>query len=280
MQPQRVKFVYIVAIVALILTVPDVCRAQSTGATLSGTVTGPSGQAVANAKVSVKNLATAQAVQAQSDSAGAYTVPNLAPGKYEISVSAEGFSTSTQSVTLAAGASQHLNVALSSGLSLQGLGFPQGETQGSAQEQARLNKRTHMLKVHQTLGLITAAPMLATVITGGFAGGKKNVTSSTDRDLHVGLGSLTAGMYFTTAYFAIAAPRIKGTKTRGPIRLHKALAWIHGPGMVLTPILGAMAYSQKSKGEKVHGIASWHGPVAATTAVAYGLALLSVSFKF
>jgi len=28
---------------------------------------------------------------------------------------------------------------------------------------------------------------------------------------------------------------------RGPIRLHKTLAWIHGPAMVLTPILGGMA---------------------------------------
>ncbi len=80
-------------------------------------------------------------------------------------------------------------------------------------------------------------PMLATVITGTFAGGRS--TSSSNRDLHLGLGSLTAGMYFIAAYFAIAAPRIKGTETRGPIRLHKALAWIHGPGMILTPILGA-----------------------------------------
>jgi hypothetical protein len=41
-----------------------------------------------------------------------------------------------------------------------------------------------------------------------------------------------------------------------------------------------MAYSQKSKGERVHGIASAHGPVAVVTAAAYGLALLSVSIKF
>lgn len=276
--PHRANIVYCTAIFALLLAVPNTVRAQATAATLSGAVTGPSGQAVANAKISVKYLATGQSAQAQSDAAGAYTVPDLAPGKYEVSVSADGFSTTTESVTLAAGASQHLDVALSSGLSLQGLGFPQTETQGSAQEQARLNRRTHMLKVHQTLGLITAAPMLATVITGGMAGGRK--TSSTDRNLHVTLGSLTAGMYFTTAYFAIAAPKIEGTKTRGPIRLHKALAWIHGPGMVLTPILGAMAYSQKSKGERVHGIASAHGPVAVVTAAAYGLALLSVSIKF
>ena len=50
--------------------------------------------------------------------------------------------------------------------------------------------------------------------------------------------------------------------------------------MILTPILGAMAYSQKSNGEKVHGIASAHGPVAIVTAGAFGAALLSVSVKF
>jgi hypothetical protein len=50
--------------------------------------------------------------------------------------------------------------------------------------------------------------------------------------------------------------------------------------MILTPILGAMAYSQKSNGEKVHGIASAHGPVAIVTAAAFGAALLSVSVKF
>ena len=77
-----------------------------------------------------------------------------------------------------------------------------------------------------------------------------------------------------------ARPRIPGTQTRGQIRLHKALAWIHGPGMILTPILGAIAFDQKSKGEKVHGIASAHGAVAIVTAAAYGAAIMSVSFKF
>jgi hypothetical protein len=83
-----------------------------------------------------------------------------------------------------------------------------------------------------------------------------------------------------SAYYAIRAPRIPGTETRGPIRLHKALAFIHGPGMILTPILGAMAFDEKSRGEKVHGIASAHGAVAIITAAAYGAAILSVSIKF
>jgi hypothetical protein len=50
--------------------------------------------------------------------------------------------------------------------------------------------------------------------------------------------------------------------------------------MVLTPILGVIAFDQKSKGEKVHGIASAHGPVAYTTAIAFGAAMLAVSVKF
>jgi hypothetical protein len=126
--------------------------------------------------------------------------------------------------------------------------------------------------------LITIAPVAATLITSGFAGGRQ--TSSATRDLHAALGSATVGLYFTTAYFAIRAPKISGTQTRGPIRLHKTLAWIHGPGMVLTPILGEMAFAQKSRGERIHGVASAHGPVAIVTAGAFGLAVASVSAKF
>jgi len=162
--------------------------------------------------------------------------------------------------------------------SLGDLGFPPVQTQGNAQEQARLDRRSHMLKIHQRLGLITTAPLIATVLSGGFAGGRS--TSSSNRDLHAALGSLTAGLYFTTAYFSVFAPKIPGAHTRGPIRLHKALALIHGPGMILTPVLGAMAFEQKNRGEKVHGIANAHGAVAIVTAGAYGLAIVSVSVKF
>ena len=94
------------------------------------------------------------------------------------------------------------------------------------------------------------------------------------------LGSVTADMYFMTAYYAIRAPKIPGTTTRGPIRLHKALAWIHGPGMILTPILGAMAFSQEIKGKRFTGspwrIRRW----PTVTYAAFGLAVVSVSIKF
>ena len=162
--------------------------------------------------------------------------------------------------------------------SLTDLGFPTEQTQGDAKQQALLDKRTHMLKIHQRMGLITTIPLIVTVATSLNAGGKS--TSTASRDLHTALGGLTGDLYFITAYYAIRAPRVPGTETRGPIRFHKAMAWIHGPGMILTPILGIIAFDQKNKGEKVHGIASAHGPVAIVTAGAFGAALLSVSLKF
>ena len=161
---------------------------------------------------------------------------------------------------------------------LEDLGISPQQAQGNAQDQARLDKRSHMLKIHQRLGLIDTIPLIATVATSFGAGGRS--TSNDWRWTHLALGSATGDLYFTSAYFAIFAPKIPGTQVKGPIRLHKALAWIHGPGMILTPILGAMAFDEKSKGERVHGIASAHVPVALVTAGAYGAAILSLTFKW
>ena len=127
-----------------------------------------------------------------------------------------------------------------------------------------LDKRTHMLKIHQRMGLITTIPLIAPLPLLSTPGARAQAQPPA---ICIRLSAaLTGDLYFITAYYAIRAPRVPGTKTRGPIRFHKAMAWIHGPGMILTPILGIMAFDQKNKGEKVHGIASAHGPVAIVTA--------------
>lgn len=168
--------------------------------------------------------------------------------------------------------------------SLGDLGFTPQQAQADAKLQALLDRRTHMLKVHQRLGLIAALPMAAALITGPMANAKgkngQTITEPTNAnlDFHAALGGATAALYDTSAYYAMFAPRVPGTKHRGAIRFHEALAWIHGPGMILTPVLGAMAYKQENAGEKVHGIAGAHGAVAWITAGAYGAAIISVSW--
>lgn len=268
------KFFLPFSFLAFFLFVAAPLGAQLAPATLSGAISGSSG-AVPYATVTVKNTATGQSKTARTDNAGRYSVSNLAPGEYEISVTALGFSTKTAKVTLAAGEKQTLDLKLTPSLSLSSLGFSSAQTKGSAREQALLNKRSHMLQIHQKLGLITAIPMIASLVAATQAGGRHS--SSTGRDVHMALGTATAGLYFATAYYAIFAPKVPGVESRGPIRFHKALAWIHGPGMILTPILGIMAEQQRNNGERVHGIAKYHGTVAIVTAIAYGLALISVT---
>lgn len=168
--------------------------------------------------------------------------------------------------------------------SLSDLGFSKTQTQADPKLQALLERRTHMLKVHQTIGMLTLIPMAATLITGPMAKAKgrngQPITEPTTANLdsHVALGGLTAAMYGATAYYAMFAPKVPGVKHKGPIKFHEALAFIHGPGMIATAVLGAMAYKQENSGEKVHGIASAHGAVAAVTISAYAAAMLAVSW--
>ena len=283
---------FLVGVVLIFVLFEHPLLAQQSTAALTGSVIDTSGRPLPDVKISVKNLATGETTTTETDSAGHYNLTSLAAGDYE--VSADGMSASpatTQRVTLTT-APISVNFTLPqppeslpnapspspASPSLSDLGFSASESQADLKRQALLDKRTHMLKIHQRMGLITTIPLIASVVTSFNAGGRNE--SSASRDLHVALGALTGDLYGITAYYAIRAPRIAGTETRGPIKVHKILAWIHGPGMIATPILGALAFSQKNNGEKLHGAAQAHGPVAIVTAGAFGAALLSVSVKF
>jgi len=93
-----------------------VAHAQVTGATLSGTVSDPSGAVVSGANVSIKNNATGESRSVNTDSAGLFNAPNLTPGVYEVRISAAGFATAVQSgVALSVGQSQQINLSLKVG---------------------------------------------------------------------------------------------------------------------------------------------------------------------
>ena len=75
-------------------------RAQST-ASLQGTVADSSGAVVPNAKVVVRETSTGVTRTVTTGASGSYQIPALAPGHYDVEVSASGFaSTKTQGVVL------------------------------------------------------------------------------------------------------------------------------------------------------------------------------------
>ncbi len=162
-------------------------------------------------------------------------------------------------------------------LSLDDLGFTPSQTQSDPKLQALLERRTRMLKTHQILGLCTAVPMGLALFSSH--GGTE--ASASHRNVHAALGGIAAGMYFTTAAFAMLAPDPPDEKPRsGPTKVHVALAFVHFPAMVLTPILGDMALHQRAKGEAVHGIARLHKVAAGTAFLSYFLALTVMTVNF
>jgi hypothetical protein len=70
--------------------------AQEFRGTITGSVTDPNGAVVPGAKVTIKNVETNVAVTVVSNDSGSYTVPSLVPGTYNISVTGDGFKTSSR----------------------------------------------------------------------------------------------------------------------------------------------------------------------------------------
>src|SRR5579863_3430570 len=100
---------------ALLLAVTNLSFAQDTNASLSGTVTDPTGAAIPGAKLTLTNEATGFQSNFVSDESGNYSFRNLTPGKYDLNASASGFKTQDQkgielAVNQAARADIHLPV--------------------------------------------------------------------------------------------------------------------------------------------------------------------------
>lgn len=86
---------------------------QST-ASLSGTVTDPTGAVVPGAHITVHSLATGLDTNLVTDSAGIYVAPSLIPGDYSVAATASGFSKDTvPKVTLLVDTKVALNLKLS-----------------------------------------------------------------------------------------------------------------------------------------------------------------------
>lgn len=104
------------AFIALLFSDCFPAKAQVAGGTILGTVSDPSGGVVAGAEITIKDIATGVVRQAASNSSGFYLIPNLPAGRYDLRISAPGFSVGTASgITLTVGAEQTLDIVLKVG---------------------------------------------------------------------------------------------------------------------------------------------------------------------
>jgi len=126
--------------------------------------------------------------------------------------------------------------------------------------------REKMLKTHQILGYVTFAGMIAQ----GIIGGKLYNGDYSLYETHKTLGKVVSATYFTGAGLSIFSPPPLISREKeglNNIKVHKILANIHVPAMIMTNVL-----SNENKKE--------HRAAAYTAFASYTLAMVSIIIDF
>jgi Carboxypeptidase regulatory-like domain/TonB dependent receptor-like, beta-barrel/TonB-dependent Receptor Plug Domain len=106
----------LIALIAFVFALPTQLSAQVVGATVSGTISDPSGAVTPGVNVSIKNVDTGVVSSGVTNNVGLYNIPNLTPGNYELTASARGFVTLVRSgIILTVGQELVLNLSLTVG---------------------------------------------------------------------------------------------------------------------------------------------------------------------
>ncbi len=137
------------------------------------------------------------------------------------------------------------------------------ETCRESDRQARyvLRRRASLLRTHRAFGIAAWGSLLVTEVLGTMLAINRptwfgdgacvsdpsafGCGSGLLGALHLGSSFLTTGLYTTAGILAIAAPdpdnaSVGTDRASSTLRLHKTLAWVHGIGMILMPILGVV----------------------------------------
>jgi hypothetical protein len=139
-----------------------------------------------------------------------------------------------------------------------------------------LKVRRNMFRIHQTVGLVTAAGMLAQGIVGSRLYKPGNYTDQLKRT-HEGIATGINIGYLTTALMSFTAPPpLVNRKKFDNIKLHKILSYVHLSGMIATNVLS----KQIDGSDNPANIKKWHRIAAFTTFGAYTAAIATIKFEF
>src|ERR1700745_1948929 len=87
------RFVIAITLLCGLFVLNNTALAQLGTATIVGLVADPAGAVVPGASVTATALDTNHQVTVATDSAGAYTIPGLTPGAYDVKAEGKGFAT-------------------------------------------------------------------------------------------------------------------------------------------------------------------------------------------
>ena len=176
--------------------------AQVEKATLSGTVTDPSGAVIVDAKVQAKNIGTGLTYSGNTDGQGRYTLAEMQVGTYEISAQKAGFQQVVQTgVVLSVGARPILDFKLPVGKSEQVVQV-EGETSRVDTETAAVGQLVSPNQMQNLpingrnfATLITLAPGVASVPPSPGGGGQSSTVYGNQTNYSVA-GSRPVGMAY------------------------------------------------------------------------------------
>jgi hypothetical protein len=108
------KFIAVLAFILLASTVS--LNAQTTNGSIQGTVTDPNGGAIPGVSVTARNMDTGLTQKTTTTQAGIYSLPNLPPGRYAVTVEAPSLKKySQEGVTVATGTAVSLDIPMQLG---------------------------------------------------------------------------------------------------------------------------------------------------------------------
>src|SRR6202051_2934468 len=111
----RVTLLALVALSALLWCSVAFAQTTVSNGSISGWVTDPAGAVVSGAKVIVTNTSTGQSLNLNANQSGVYTSGALDPGTYKVQVSAKGFSSVSETITVEVGNTASANIKLQIG---------------------------------------------------------------------------------------------------------------------------------------------------------------------
>src|SRR5713226_4622621 len=109
---RKIVFSLRTAIALFVILISSRAPAQVVGKSLSGKITAASGSPIPNAHITIKNTGNGETKASTANEDGSFTIGNIPPGTYEITISASGFAEARDTVIRGVGTNQLANIVL------------------------------------------------------------------------------------------------------------------------------------------------------------------------